>query len=310
MITIPLPQVIEKIKAKTGLTDEEIDAKIKAKMDQLSGLISKEGAAHIIANENGVVLVSATSGRLQIKNVLAGMRSVEVVGKVIQVYEVREFEREGRKGRVGNFLIADESGSIRIVAWGDKADILSKIVVGDIVKISDSYVKNNRDQNEIHLNDRSKLVINPEGETVNSVASTVQSRPAAERKSIKDLTPQDQNVEILGTVVQVFDPRFFVRKKDGEQSYVVNTFVDDGTDNIRVAFFGNQATKLLSLDNDTMLTFQENPSAFEDKKTEMLGQVIKVSGRANKNDMFDRLEMVANSVDPNPNPDEELKRLQ
>ena len=54
MFKLPLQDIINKIKEKTELSEAEINSKINQKLDQLSGLISKEGAAHIIANELGV----------------------------------------------------------------------------------------------------------------------------------------------------------------------------------------------------------------------------------------------------------------
>ena len=68
MIKIPLAQIIEKIKEHANISEDEINSKIKAKMEQLSGLISEEGAAHIISNELGIKLFEETSGKLQIKN--------------------------------------------------------------------------------------------------------------------------------------------------------------------------------------------------------------------------------------------------
>ena len=50
MIQMPLQDIINKITEKAGITEEEVNEKIKQKLEQLSGLISKEGAAHIIAN--------------------------------------------------------------------------------------------------------------------------------------------------------------------------------------------------------------------------------------------------------------------
>ena len=48
-------ELISKIKEK-GLQEQEIETKITEKLEQLNGLISKEGAAHLIANELGVKL--------------------------------------------------------------------------------------------------------------------------------------------------------------------------------------------------------------------------------------------------------------
>ena len=109
MLTIPYDKIIEKIKEKADITDSEIDSKIKQKLDQLSGLISKEGAAHIIANELGVKLFEAPKGGLKIKDVLTGMRDLEIVGKIQQIFNVTEFEKGDRKGKVGSFVIAASS---------------------------------------------------------------------------------------------------------------------------------------------------------------------------------------------------------
>ncbi len=75
MLKIPKDKIIEKIKEKTGLSDKEISTKIKDKLDLLSGLISEEGAAIIIANELGVK-VFEDGGKQDIKNVVGGMRNV------------------------------------------------------------------------------------------------------------------------------------------------------------------------------------------------------------------------------------------
>jgi len=203
MINIPYEQVVEKIK-ENGLSEEEINSKVKAKMDQLSGLISKEGAAHIIANELGIKLVEKTSGRLKVKNILTGMRNVELVGKVQQVYEVREFQTETRSGKVGSMMIGDDTGIIRVVLWGSQADKLKDITVGDVIKVESGYVKDNNNRKEVHLGDRGTLSINPEGESVGEIKI-----PEPNRKSIVDLKEGDIDTEVMGTIVQVYDIRFF-----------------------------------------------------------------------------------------------------
>ena len=67
MIKIPYNDIVQKISETANISSEEIETKVNAKLKQLSGLISKEGAAHIIANELGVKLFENTSGKLKIK---------------------------------------------------------------------------------------------------------------------------------------------------------------------------------------------------------------------------------------------------
>ncbi|MBD3163650.1 DUF2240 family protein [Candidatus Woesearchaeota archaeon] len=324
---IPYDKIISKIKEQTQISEEELNSKIKEKMDQLSGLISKEGAAHIIANELKIKLFE--EGRVKIKDLVAGMRSAETVGKITNIFELREFQRkDGSTGKVASFIIADETGRARIVLWNDRADIIKDLATDNIVYIKNGLTKENNSSIELHMNTKSELIVNPENEKIEKVAS--QERPEPERKAISSLTENDSNIELLATIVQIFEPRFYevdpdtgkrIRPTDGKfynqkgkeispaYSYVMNAVLDDGSSTIRAAFFRNQLTSLLKINNEQVLKFKDSPGDFEDIKQQLLGKIIKIVGRASKNDMFDRIEFIPQLVFPDPNPDEELSKL-
>lgn len=327
MIKIPYEEIILKINENTKMSIEEIEDRVDKKLKHLSGLISKEGAAHIVANELGVKIFEQLSGKLQIKNILNGMRDVETIGKVLQVYELREFSNETKSGKVASVLIGDETGAIRVVMWGSQAENAAKLEQGFVVKVVGGYVRENNGRKEIHLNERSQLIINPKGETISDVVET----KSGSRKEIKDLNENDNEIELLGTIVQVFDLRFyeicpkcskrakpstdfFVCNEHGNvipaYAYVLNAVLDDGTETIRCVFFRNQLERLLKLNQEQVLNFKNNPADFEAAKNELLGTIVKLNGRTNKNSLFNRLEFIAQNVDINPNPEEELKRLQ
>ncbi|MBD3361316.1 DUF2240 family protein [Candidatus Woesearchaeota archaeon] len=324
MIRIPYDEMIKKITEQAGISEAEVQEKIKTKLEQLSGLISKDGAAHIVANELGVKLVSEEG---KIKDLYEGMRNVEFNAKVQQVYEVREFNRQdGSSGKVGNFLCGDETGIIRVVCWGSQADNLSKLSKDCVIRISGGLVRNNQGRKEVHLNDKSNIIVNPNGIDIGNV----KQREDAKRKEIKDLEETDQNVAILGTIVQSFEPRFFevcpecgkrIKEDEGifvcpahkkvspDYSYVFNVVVDDGSDNMRCVLFKNQAEKLLQKSQEEMLVYKNSPESFEPVKNDLLGSLVKIVGRVNKNTFFDRLEFVAQLVFPEPDPAEELARI-
>ena len=202
-----MPQIKEKILTSGLISKEDLDKKIQAKLDSLSGLVSEEGAAHIVANELGIKLWDA-SAKLQVKNILAGMRNVEVTGKITAKYEAREFKTDKREGQVASFMLGDETGTIRTVLWNNLvSEYHAKMNQGDVVRLLGAYAKDNQGRLELHMNDRSKLQINPEGVQVSVVASYTEK--SAVRKALKELAEGDQNVEILATIVQVFEPRFF-----------------------------------------------------------------------------------------------------
>ncbi len=336
MITIPLATIIEKIKEKSALSEQEIREKIKQKLDQLAGLISEEGAAHIVANDLGVKLVQ-TSGTLKIKDIVAGLRSIELNAKVIKKYNLREFQKGDMFGKVASFLVADETGNVRIVLWHNQTKDFDALKENDIVKIIAGYVKENNGFKEIHLNEKSKLLINPPNVTVTGANTEQQSSQPQQRKfdfvrkRINDLRENDTNIELLGTIVQVFDIKFFeicpqcgkkAMQKEASYScnehgsvtpaysYVVNLFLDDGTGNIRVVFFRNQVQKLLKKEEEQILLYRQSPEFFSQAKNELLGEMIKVVGKTTKNVMFDRLEFMSNFVFRDVNPEEEMKNLE
>jgi len=326
LIKIPLDKIVERIKAEKGVSEAEINSRIDKKLAQLSGLISREGAAHIVANEFGVKLFDNVQGRMKVENILSGMRSVEVVGKVQKVFEVREFDKGERKGKVANIVIGDETGAIRVVFWNEHADLVPNLKEGDIIKIVGSYVKENLGRNELHLNSYSKVFLNPPGESVGAVKQF-----SVKRKNVKDLVEGDENVEILGTVVQVFDLRFFEvcpecnkRIRLGgdntfmcdqhggvvpKYSYVLNFFVDDGTENVRAVCFKNQADRLLRISAQDINVLRNDSEKVQALKDGLLGNIVKLIGKVNKNQLFGRVEFLANMVFVNPDPDEEVKRL-
>ncbi len=329
MIKLSYEQVMEKLKEKSGLSQEELDAKIQQKLEQLSGLISKDGAAHIVANELGINVFQEFTGKLKIEKLIAGMRNVEVVGKVQVMYELREFTNSRGEGKVRSLLMGDETGMTRVTCWHGATAKIDNVKEEDVIRVKDALVRENNGRLELHINDKSEIEVNPAGEKVEAVASGSVGVKAV-RKPIKDLGENDNNVELFGTVVQVFEPRFFevcpqcgkrARQRETEYhceahgsvqpdySYVLNAILDDGTETIRCVFFREQAEALLGKDKTGMLAFKDSPEAFDSIKMELLGQLVKLDGRAVKNAMFDRLEFVARGVDMTPKPDEEIARV-
>ena len=82
-------RILEKIAKASGLQVSEVESMVEAKRSKLSGLISKEGAAQVIASELGV---SFEKEKLKIDELLPGMRNVNVFGKIFNMFPVRSFK--------------------------------------------------------------------------------------------------------------------------------------------------------------------------------------------------------------------------
>ena len=110
MVSIPYEQILEKIKSKSELSVEDIESKINEKIESFGGLVSKEGAALILANEIGIKIVESNPEptQLKISNILSGMQNIDLLGKVIRAFPIRTFNKDGREGKVGSIVLGDE----------------------------------------------------------------------------------------------------------------------------------------------------------------------------------------------------------
>ena len=92
MVVLTKEQIIQKIMDSTSLSLDQVNVKIKQKLDQLSGLVSPDGAAHIVANELGVQVIPSTDQVLKINNLLEGLRNVELNVKVMKKFDKKDFQ--------------------------------------------------------------------------------------------------------------------------------------------------------------------------------------------------------------------------
>lgn len=316
MINQTYNDIVQKIVDSTSLPIQEIENKIQKKIVLLQDLISKEGAAHIIANELNVKLYDISPRKLKIEEIIPGMNSITLAAKVINISPIRDFQSKNRSGKVASLLIADETGSLRLVIWDETIiSKLSQLSENDTIKLQNGYSRDNNGYKEIHLGNKSQLIINPDDESIGQVKLQIKST----RKQIADLK-DNEFAELMGTVVQVFEPRSYdacpeCSKKVFQQgdnyicemhgkiipkkNSILNIFFDDGTSNIRAVLFKENAEALI----------KTNSSNFEELKKDLLGKQLVLSGKAVRNLMFDRTEFTVNSVQE-VNPEELLKEMQ
>jgi len=317
MLKFSYEEIIRRVEEKTGLPKEEIEEKVSKKVSQLSDLVSKEGAAHIIANQLGVKLFENLEERkIKIKEIAKGSSFVNILGRVTAIYGINTFTRNGSEGRVASLMVADESGPIRVAIWDDNLINMidkNKVKEGDIVKLTNGYSRDNNGRIELHLGNRSKLEVNPKGEKLGEVNLSVpEGGYSIERKKITELE-DGSSAEVFGTIVQVFEPRFydscpkckrkpnvddnkFVCKEHGtveaKKSPILNFFLDDGFGNIRIVCFSDQVEEILGRKDID----EKNIGDIEAIRSLVLGNQYLVKGRTVKNQFFGRSEFIARSV--------------
>ncbi len=309
-------KLAEKIAEEEDIEVDEVMKRIESKEEEYSGLISKEGAAHIVAKEAGLELMEEESGSLDIKNIVSGMNSATVTGKIERISDTREFETDDGKGKVANIILRDETGSIRFSLWNEEVERFieeERIGVGDTIKIENGYVaEDNREQPEIRLGRSGKLKeAEKELDVEINTGSTTESQG---RMKIKDLVP-GQSGEIRGTLVNVFcNSPFFktcpecderVEGKECEEhgevkvNMALSAVVDDGTESIRSVFFRDQAEELIDIETEEvweMTDEGENMESFTERCEDFLGKELVINGRVKMNDFFGSPELIVNSI--------------
>lgn len=76
-----------------------------------------------------------------INDILPG-KAYSVQGRVIEIGDIREFERDdGTQNAVSNIELEDDTGKIRVSLWGEHADLVNSVQIGMTVRISDAFSK-------------------------------------------------------------------------------------------------------------------------------------------------------------------------
>lgn len=303
MIRAGYDQWVDRISKSAVLSREEVERRIEAKRAKLSGLISKEGAAQIVAAELGV---NFDMQKAKISELLSGMRKVTVTAKVIDIYPVRTFKKNGQDNKVATLLIADDTSSVRTVLWDTNHIKLVEsgdIKKGSVVEIKEASVR----AGELHLGNISD--IKPvEGDIANVIV-----KENFEEKSILNIQP-NQSCSLRAVITQIFEPKFFAvcpecslkLQPEAEKLIcpahnniipkyraVASLVIDDGTENIRAVCFDEAARKLFDIEDSEKLKDSE---LFLRKREELLGKELLFSGRARQNKMFGNIEFTVSGL--------------
>jgi replication factor A1 len=111
------------------ISREEFERRVEMKIEECGDLVDEPTAAMLVIGELGRQHVKIRG--------LSGKSSLfSFFGKVIDKTEPKEFDRkDGEKGYVATLLLADETGTTRVVLWDEKAGAAGDIAVGDVLEV-------------------------------------------------------------------------------------------------------------------------------------------------------------------------------
>lgn len=105
---------------------------------------------------------------MQIKDLQPKQGNVEITADVVELSDVREFEKFGKPGRVCNAVLKDETGKIALTLWNEEID---SVKVGAKVKISNGWVNEWQGELQLSAGRFGKLEVVGEGDASASTAA-------------------------------------------------------------------------------------------------------------------------------------------
>jgi len=198
--------------------------------------------------ELGVDFSTISKDVMKISELQENTYDVSLKVKIQRVFRVSTFtKKDGNDGKVLAMVVADDSGSSRLVFWDEKADEVEGIEAGEVIRVDHAYTRPNRDGSDIEIHvGRSSIIERGLKDKIDAVESIPIVSSSAEPLGMKDITDLEigmNDVDIEGKIATIYDVNTFSRK-DGGEGRVQNIVIADQTSKIRVTFWNEDIDQI------------------------------------------------------------------
>jgi len=223
-----------------------------------------------------------------------------IIGRVIEVFEPRTFERDDGEGLVRNIEIADDTGSVVVVLWND--DAKKEFELGQAIKIQNPRFRYNDRTNRVEANISGATTLLEPSE------SELEKLPSFDElmeiifapKTIESLLEDDTNVHITATIKEAGSERTILVKcpncnasvEESTEEYIcdncgyvfdepkytlmIPTTIEDETGAIQATFFDNLAEELIGMNKEEVIALLDDGYGIEDKIEDLVGYTIEI----------------------------------
>jgi len=273
------------------MSEEELEKKVKNKVEEYGGFMSEQGVLFVIARENGLNLrspdiddylydeleeeVDYDEFTIDISDVREGMSNIVLLGKILSTQKIREFIRKDESiGKVSSFLLGDLTGTVKVMLWDERADSVNheSFKPNELVRVIGGYSKLGQNEAiEVHLGRKGTLIFAPEisdkkKERLDTITNNSSERKTPNSISLKPLgqaIQQNKFISIVKGTVRIEDFRE-LELKSGDRSFLLTLLLEVEDFSIRVKVWGMKAVECLKIVNDgdyisiTNLVVKEN----------------------------------------------------
>ncbi|MDP6613182.1 MAG: hypothetical protein QF673_04110, partial [Candidatus Hydrothermarchaeota archaeon] len=167
------------------------------------------------------------------------------------------------------------------------------------------YVKVRYEEPEINVGKYGKVIVNPPEEEVGQIPE-IPRAARVKRKGMLELK-DGEKAEIRGALVEIYDNLTLFDRENGK-GMVINAVIDDGTANMRAAFYDKMAEALLNITLAEACEGEVMEKILE-RRGELLGREVIATVRVKHSDFTGRNELVVQDLNLNPDPRQEGEGL-
>ncbi len=224
-----LDEIILDITKKTGKSNQEIEKLVNEKVNKFSGLLTRQGAIFMLQKEFG--LKKDYLKEIKINELQEGMKDFEIKGTIKTIYPLKEFEKNGKTGKILSFLLEDETGVIRVTLWNEQINKYD-LTTGSKIRIGNGFVTNYNERKQLSLG------YNGEIEIIEKQLETF--------CKIGDLSAGSNNVNVVGRLLRKFPCKEFNTEKKGK---VCNFQFGDETAILRATAWNEKSNDLQKIED-------------------------------------------------------------
>ncbi len=232
--------IVARIAAETGKEKNEIKQLVEQKKEKFAGLLTEEGAAFMIAREMNVDLEEGELGqkflgkteKATVAGLREGMQGIDLELKVMHVFAPKEFEKQGKKGKLCSMIVGDATGETRLTVWNESIGKLDAVERADIIIAKNCFVKTFQEKPQLSLSYNGEIVLKKKGKDEKIV-------------QIKDLTENMNDVSIRGKITANNGTRNF--QKENNEGKITSLELEDDTGKTRIAAWNETAEEAAKL---------------------------------------------------------------
>lgn len=168
---------------------------------------------------------------------------IDVRGRILSVDDVNEFQRDdGSVGIVRSIIFADESGKVRLSLWNERAE--EEYIVGDAYQIENARTRLGMYSVDLNIGSGARLIKLSEEQASSMFIPELSTLEKAlyDYKKIEEIDEDDQDIIIIGRVIELNDIRNFERD-NGDTGSVRNIELADETGSMRVVLWDDDAKR-------------------------------------------------------------------